>query len=149
MRYRTAPAALLVAGLLLSCDITQEHIDQASERLANATVAVGTAPTAAQITGPLVASHLAGSSWRLLDVSDWPHAEAVVTLGTNGRVVWHVGHSRYTDTTHWRVQNGAWVIGSPGNWRTPGPAGGFVDTNNVCLEFQGDRCAWALQRVTP
>ncbi len=145
---RTAPAALLATGLLLACDITQEHIDQASERLANATVAVGTAPTAAQITGPLQASHLAGSSWRLIHVANWPHAEAVVTLGTNGRVVWHVGQSRYTDTTHWRVQNGALVIGNPGNWRGPA-AGGFVDANNVCLEFQGDRCADALQRVTP
>ncbi len=145
---RTAPA-LLAACVLLACDITQSHIDQASERLAQATVAIGAAPTTVQITGPLQESHLAGSSWRLVDVANWPHAEAVVTLGTNGRVVWHVAHSRYADTTHWRVQAGAFEVGIGGSdWRSGG-TGGFVDANNVCLEYAGDRCAWVLQRVTP
>ena len=49
MRRITATAALLAIVALVACDITQEHIDEASERLAAATVATGSPPTAAEI----------------------------------------------------------------------------------------------------
>ena len=62
-------AGLVAALALVAGDITQEPIDQASERLAQATVASGSPPTAEQIAAavPLVASHLAAPAtwtWR-------------------------------------------------------------------------------------
>jgi hypothetical protein len=153
MRNRTVPAALLAAGLLLACDITQEHIDQASERLAEATVATGSPPTQAAIdTGTtLQQGHLAGSTWRLIAVSAWPDAEGVVTLGSNGRTVWHVHtYSRHSELGHWKVTAaGVFTMGdSPSSWRG-GHAGLRIDANTVCLEWAGSDCGYVLQRVTP
>ena len=156
-RHRTAPAALLAAGLLLGCDITQEHVDQTSERLAEATVAVGSVPTQAAVDAgsTLQASHLAGSTWRLIEVSAWPDAVGVVTLGSNGRAVWHVDRSIYNLSAagHWEVTAGVFSMGdqrsfSAGSLDRCGVAGIRVDANTGCL-LGGSECGYVFQRVTP
>ena len=70
-RYTRAATVSLMIAALAACDITQEHIDEASERLAEATVAIGSPPTAEQIAAavPLRFEHLAGSSWRFVKMS--------------------------------------------------------------------------------
>ena len=154
MRQRLTRAAtvslILMVGALAACDITQQHIDEASERLAEATVATGSPPTAEQIAeaGPLRFEDLAGSSWRFVEMSKWPDADWVVTLGSNGRVVWHVGPNRLTDTTHWRVQGSRFTVGDGANWRGEHQAV-RVDADRACLEFQGTACWGVFQRVSP
>ena len=141
---------LLAAGLLLACDITQEHIDEASERLAEATVATGSPPTAAQVAAaePLQRQHLAGSTWRLIEVSKWPHADWVVTLGSNGRLVWHVTPAYTQHWTHWNVAGGSFSF-SGGDRGSSGPIQGRrVDVHTICLA-DGGPCEMVLQRVTP
>ena len=123
-------ALVLVALVVTACDITQEHIDDASERLANATVAVGHPPSQSQASAGenLRTAHVAGSSWRIVEVEAWPHAMAVVTLGSNGRAVWHVGESRFLQWHHWRVtyrwplavRGGLWL--AEDEWGDGGPA---------------------------
>ncbi|MDE0219059.1 MAG: hypothetical protein OXJ90_07300 [Spirochaetaceae bacterium] len=146
--------AVLVGALVMlaACDITQDHIDQASEQIANATVANGSPPTAAQIAAgvALKTDHIAGSTWRLIAVSAWPDAEGVVTLGSNGRAVWHVHTDhRYSELGHWKVTAGVFEMAdSATSWRG-GHAGIRIDANTVCLESGGNRCSYLLQRVTP
>lgn len=150
-----AAAALMV---MLGCDITQEHIDQASEALANATRAIGSMPTATEVSAgsTLQSTHLAGSSWRWIYGEDWPNAHAVVTLGTNGRLIWHM----YSDPKHpgspmndnlfWRVSGGRVGLSVDGQvWQEFVSAGVRVDQNTVCIAFGGQRCHLVMQRVTP
>ena len=146
---RAATVSVMIVALA-ACDITQEHIDEASERLAEATVATGSPPTVEQIAAavPLRFEHLAGSSWRFVEMSKWPDADWVVTLGSNGRVVWHVGPNRLTDTTHWRVQGSRFTVGDGANWRGEHQAL-RVDADHACLEFQGAACWGVFQRVSP
>ena len=151
--YRAGLALLAACVALAACDITQQHIDEVSERLAQATVAVGDPPTQSQISAGenLRASHLAGSSWRIVEVGKWPHASAVVTLGTNGRTVWHVGESRFLQWHHWRVTGGRLQFSEDASWRRTngeGVAGLRIDRDTVCFEFNGT-CGGVLQRVTP
>lgn len=159
MRHRhPIPIATLVL-MVAACDITQEHIDEASDRLADATVAAGSPPTAAQIAAavPLRREHLAGSAWRLIELqrmsgmpnsAGWPHAMAVISLGSNGKVVWHMSvHSDLErDRTHWGVSaDHQFYLGWGGGIITQF-AGRTVNANTVCL---GDPCQGVLQRVTP
>ena len=134
------------------CDITQEHLDEAADQLANATVATGSFPTTAQISAasPLEAADLSGSNWRMVLQSDWPHARAVVSLGSNGRTVWHVATAQESPYRHWRVRNGILELtDDTDNWHTRWP-GRTIDNNNVCLSIGGDdRCYIVFQRVTP
>ena len=161
-----AIVGLKVVLVLAGCEITQEHIDQASEKLAEATVADGSPPTATQIAAavPLRREHLAGSSWRLIELqrmsgmpnsSGWPHAMAVISLGSNGKIVWHmmVHPELERDRGHWGVTNTrdhqfyfAWAEGV-GNIKNS-YAGRTVDTNTVCLGGTST-CDGVLQRVTP
>ena len=146
-----AATATLAAGLLLACDITQQHLDETADRLAEATVASGNFPTSAQINAatPLQAGILAGSNWRMVLRGDWPHARAVASLGTNGRIVWHVATDQESPYKHWRVQNGALELtDSVDNWHTRWP-GLVINDDNVCLSIGGeDRCYIVFQRVT-
>lgn len=137
---------------IVACDITQEHIDTASERLAEATVASGSYPTTAQHAAgrALVQADLAGSSWRMVDRPGWPHAEAVMTLGSNGRVVWHVAEPRLLNWHHWRVQSAALEFSERGSTWSGRAAGGLrIDANTVCFTHNDDTCGFVLQRVTP
>ena len=78
----------------------------------------------------------------------WPHAEAVVSLGTNGRTVWHVAPDYLLDVLHWRVSGGRLIfaIDTLPDGRGLVPAR-RVDRHTVCLDQQP--CAWIMQRVTP
>ena len=149
----TAAAVLVMLG---ACEITQEHIDEASERLSQATVASGSYPSA---TGgrTLQSSDLAGSTWRIVERSSWPKAMSVVTLGSNGRTVWHHhSHSEAWDQwfSEWRVSGGGVFTlddiqtGSGGANPFSG-AGIRVNENNVCIAWGGDACGYVFQRVTP
>ena len=150
-----------VVFALSACDITQEHIDEASERLAEATVAVGDPPTQAEIDAgvPLRTEHLARSSWRIIDVDEWPHADMVVTLGSNGRTVWHVAPGWLLTAKHWRVRNGVFAFSDDGTvWDRSVATGIQVDDNTVCLagnrddpngNSHKDPCRFLMQRVTP
>lgn len=149
------PAALLASCLLLACDITQEHIDEASERLAQATVATGSYPSAAG-GRTLQFGDLAGSSWRLVERSKWPNATSVITLGSNGRTVWH-HHTHYEAWdqwfSQWGVSGGVFMLDDdqPGNGGANPLAGAGVrvNANNVCVARGSDECGYVLQRVTP
>lgn len=154
MKQRLAALTALVFAVVIvaACDITQSHLDQAADRLAGATVATGTAPTAEQIAAgiTLEQSHLAGSSWRLIEVADWPHAMAVVTLGTNGRTIWHTGESHLLKWHHWRVKSGALQFSASANYAAPASlAGRRIDPNTACLTDSDNPCGYVLQRVTP
>ncbi|MDD9986765.1 MAG: hypothetical protein OXQ31_10875 [Spirochaetaceae bacterium] len=142
--------------VLLGCDITQEHIDQASERLAEATVATGSPPSAGSVT--LRAEHIAGSTWRMIhmEASRWPHADAVVTIGSNGRLIWHAvsgALENFGKASHWSVDgSGALQLwyergGRQSAWTNPS-RGTYVDQNHACLGWVGS-CELVLQRVTP
>ena len=144
----------LVALIAVACDITQAHIDEASDRLAEATVASGSMPTVAQVAAgsTLQSTHLAGSSWRWINRGDWPNAYAVVTLGSNGRLVWHVESSGDLDNTKfWRVSTaGIFAISADNQyWREANGSGVTVDQNTVCLPLGDQSCALIMQRVTP
>ena len=144
-------AAVIVWILLPACDITQQHLDQAADHLATATVATGSFPTASQISAApsLQTSHLAGSNWRMVLRGDWPHARAVASLGTNGRIVWHLATEQESPYRHWRVQGGALELtDDSSNWHTRWP-GRRIDANNICCNLGGDQCGIVFQRVTP
>ena len=161
--------AIVLSAVVLAlsaCDITQGNIDEASERLAEATVAVGDPPTQAEIDAgvPLRTEHLAGSSWRIIDVDEWPHADIVVTLGSNGRTVWHIAPDRLLAAKHWRVRNGVLEVSDDGSFSDRGDQTGIqqtgiqVDDNTVCLagsrddpngNSHEDPCRFLMQRVTP
>lgn len=150
-----AAAALVGASLLLACDITQEHIDEASEVLAGATVASGTYPTDAQVSAgaTLQATHVGGSSWRWLDRAGWPHAFAVVTFGTNGRAIWHMeaNDEPWIGAPFWRVSSSGLFAMSHNRdyWHEVQTPGVQVDQNHVCFHHIADPCALLMQRVTP
>ena len=156
--------AIVLSAVVLAlsaCDITQGNIDEASERLAEATVAVGDPPTQAEIDAgvPLRTEHLAGSSWRIIDVDEWPHADMVVTLGSNGRTVWHIAPDGLLAVKHWRVRNGVFEFSADGSFSDRGGQTGIqVDDNTVCLagnrddpngNSHEDPCRFLMQRVTP
>ncbi|MDE0220015.1 MAG: hypothetical protein OXJ90_12155 [Spirochaetaceae bacterium] len=145
-------AAIVAAGTIVAaCEITQAHIDEASERLAQATVMVGSAPSQTAIAGgtALQSGHLSGSSWRIGEVSDWPTAVAVVTMGTNGRTVWHVAPSHLHAHTHWSVSGGSLRFTGTHARSVAAMPGVRVDADNVCLEDRGNTCGLVMQRVTP
>lgn len=97
----------------------------------------------------LQADHLSGSSWRIGERSDWPSAVAVVTMGSNGRLVWHVAPAHLHANTHWSVSGGPLRF-SGTHARKSAPLPGIrVDVDNVCLEEKGNRCGLVMQRVTP
>ena len=144
---RVVLAAVVAVGLFVGCEITQEHIDAASEQLAEATQAIGQPPSAVAVAAaaPLRREHLAGSTWRIVEVADWPDAAVVVTLGSNGRTVWHVAPAHLQSSMHWAVVGGgALVFGG-----LPAMAGLSVDADNVCLRDGSAACAYVVQRVAP
>ena len=154
----TASFIVVVAILLGACEITQEHIDQASEQLARATVASGSLPTSTQVSAgtTLQSAHLSGSSWRWVYGEDWPNAHAVVTKGSNGRLIWHMYSDAkepgppLDDNVFWRVSGGLLGLSINGQtWREMSSAGVRVDQNTVCFAFGGQSCYLVLQRVTP
>ena len=153
MKLHHVAAATLAVGILLACDITQEHIDQTSERLAQATVAIGSPPSTSALAASVTLQfeHLAGSTWRMIEVEKWPHAEAVVTLGSNRRAIWHVHtNPRHSELGHWNVtDSGFFVMSDSATSTGAGHAGVRVDANTACLEWSGSLCGYVLQRVTP
>ena len=139
-------AAVAIVVVVAACDLTQETIDEVSEALADATVASGSPPTSELYNAgrPLRESDVAGSPWRKVVASKWPHAVAVMTLGSNGLVVVHVGPGHLHGVMHWRVVDGALVLVgfSP-------MAEVVIAADTVCLADSGAPCGIVIQRVTP
>ena len=86
--------------------------------------------------------------------SGWPHAIAVVSLGSNGKIVWHMSvHADLEkDRGHWGVTSSnefyfAW--GTSASTIMNRYAGRRVDANTVCLGGSSSSCGGVLQRITP
>ena len=132
------------AVLLIGCDVTET-----TERLAEETVAYGSPPSSADIAAgrPVRASDLAGANFRWMQedcvqCQPWPHATAIASFGSNGKVTIVVGPG---GPGTWRVRDGYLTMNFGSDLRYRGVT---VDENHICLiEEDSQVCHIVLQRI--